>query len=140
MIGIDLVDPDDLVALTSPLTSERIFTAAERAGAQTGSLLEVFAAKEALLKALGWGLERGVARLAEIEVERGDEDLVTLRAGGRVGDELARRRAEASGLLFRVGEARGAVVVAAASREAAGAILADVRHAVAERKARFYVS
>ena len=74
-IGTDLVDIDRFrtVLLRRPSVAERLFTAdertyAERATDPAARLAARFAAKEATLKALGYGL--GGMRMADIEVAR----------------------------------------------------------------------
>jgi phosphopantetheinyl transferase (holo-ACP synthase) len=113
VIGIDLVDPCDAARLAAPRLRGRIFTRDEAARTRTADLPVAFAAKEALLKALGWGIERGVARFAEIEVSWDGDGALVLRTRGRVRDELVRRGLDAAGLVFAVGQSRGAVVVLA---------------------------
>ena len=77
-IGTDLVDVDRFrrVLLRRPSVAERLFTAGERTYAHravdpAARLAARFAAKEAALKALGYGL--GGMRMAEIEVVRDDD-------------------------------------------------------------------
>lgn len=77
-IGTDLVDVDRFrtVLRRRPTVADRLFTAgertyAERAADPTARLAVRFAAKEATLKALGYGL--GGMRMAEIEVVRADD-------------------------------------------------------------------
>ena len=77
-IGTDLVDVDRFrtVLQRRPSVAERLFTADERTYAQravdpTARLAARFAAKEAALKALGYGL--GGMRMADIEVVRTDD-------------------------------------------------------------------
>ena len=77
-IGTDLVDVDRFrtVLLRRPSVADRLFTAGERTYAQravdpAARLAARFAAKEAALKALGYGL--GGMRMAEIEVIRDDD-------------------------------------------------------------------
>ena len=74
-IGTDLVDVDRFrtVLRRRPSVADRLFTAGERTYAQravdpAARLAARFAAKEAALKALGYGL--GGMRMAEIEVVR----------------------------------------------------------------------
>ena len=74
-IGTDLVDVDRFrtVLRRRPSVADRLFTADERTYAQqavdpAARLAARFAAKEAALKALGYGL--GGMRMAEIEVVR----------------------------------------------------------------------
>ena len=77
-IGTDLVDIDRFrtVLRRRPSVAERLFTADERTYAQravdpAARLAARFAAKEAALKALGYGL--GGMRMADIEVVRDDD-------------------------------------------------------------------
>ena len=77
-IGTDLVDVDRFrtVLRRRPSVADRLFTAGERTYAQqavdpAARLAARFAAKEAALKALGYGL--GGMRMAEIEVVRDDD-------------------------------------------------------------------
>ena len=77
-IGTDLVDVDRFRTLLRrrPSVAERLFTAGERTYAHravdpAARLAARFAAKEAALKALGYGL--GGMRMAEIEVVRDDD-------------------------------------------------------------------
>ena len=77
-IGTDLVDVDRFRAVLRRRRSvaERVFTSGERAYAEqavdpAARLAARFAAKEATLKALGYGL--GGMRMADIEVVRADD-------------------------------------------------------------------
>ena len=77
-IGTDLVDVDRFrtVLRRRPSVADRLFTPGERTYAQraidpSARLAARFAAKEAALKALGYGL--GGMRMAEIEVVRDDD-------------------------------------------------------------------
>ena len=77
-IGTDLVDIDRFrtVLRRRPSVAERLFTARERTYAQRAvdpavRLAARFAAKEAALKALGYGL--GGMRMVDIEVVRDDD-------------------------------------------------------------------
>lgn len=79
-IGVDEVEVARMAAALerTPSTRTRLFTAAELAyadraetGMATQRLAARFAAKEAVLKALGAGL--GACRFVEIEVQRDDE-------------------------------------------------------------------
>ena len=86
-IGIDLVDIDRFrtVLLRRPSVADRLFTADERTYAQravdpAARLAARFAAKEAALKALGYGL--GGMRMAEIEVVRDDDGRPEIRLHG----------------------------------------------------------
>ena len=86
-IGTDLVDVDRFrtVLLRRPSVADRLFTAGERTYAQravdpAARLAARFAAKEAALKALGYGL--GGMRMAEIEVVRDDDGHPEIRLHG----------------------------------------------------------
>ena len=86
-IGTDLVDVDRFrtVLLRRPSVADRLFTADERTYAQravdpAARLAARFAAKEAALKALGYGL--GGMRMAEIEVVRDDDGHPEIRLHG----------------------------------------------------------
>jgi len=77
-IGTDIVDVDRFrtVLLRRPSVAERLFTVNERTYAHravdpAARLAARFAAKEAALKALGYGL--GGMRMADIEVVRADD-------------------------------------------------------------------
>jgi phosphopantetheinyl transferase (holo-ACP synthase) len=129
LIGIDLVDAADAADLASPRMRERIFAPGELALREL-ELLTAFAAKEALLKSLGWGLDAGVGRFAEIEVCDLQDGILTLRAHGRTRRELRKRRVCPAAIAFEAGDARGAVVVLAPSPEAASAILPQLRAAL----------
>ena len=97
-VGTDLVDIDRFrtVVRRRPSVADRVFTGRELAYAQQAAdpsarLAARFAAKEAVLKALGYGL--GGMRMAEIEVVRDDD--------GRPGLVLhgdARSRADGHGV------------------------------------------
>ncbi len=97
-IGTDLVDVDRFrrVLDRTPSLADRVFTDAERAYAEaandpTERLAVRFAAKEAVMKALGCGL--GAVRLRDIEVTRDDEGAPGLILHGTAAD-----RAERAGL------------------------------------------
>ena len=97
-IGTDLVDVDRFrrVLLRRPGLAERLFTTDERAYAATATdpaerLAVRFAAKEAVMKALGCGI--GAVRMIDIEVVRGDDGNPTLLLHGS-----AASRAEGMGL------------------------------------------
>ena len=77
-IGTDLVDIDRFrtVLRRRPSVADRLFTAGERTYAERATdpaarLAARFAAKEATLKALGYGL--GGMRMADIEIIRADD-------------------------------------------------------------------
>ena len=87
-IGVDLVEVDRMrsVLARTPTLVERLFTAGERAYAQaatdpTERFAVRFAAKEAVLKALGLGL--GAADWHDIEVVRADSGAPSIRLSGR---------------------------------------------------------
>ena len=97
-IGTDLVDVDRFrtVLRRQPSVTERVFTGGELAYAQravdpSARLAARFAAKEAALKALGFGL--GGMRMAEIEVVRASDGRPDLVLHGD-----ARSRAAAHGV------------------------------------------
>lgn len=93
-IGTDLVDIDRFrtVLRRRPSVADRLFTAGERTYAQravdpAARLAARFAAKEAALKALGYGL--GGMRMAEIEVVRDDDGRPELVLHGDAGTRAA---------------------------------------------------
>ncbi len=97
-IGIDLLEIDRIERALAryPRLGKRLFTPAEReyaaARARPGRHLAArFAAKEAVVKALGLG---GGFGLAEIEVVAGEPPAV--RLSGRAADAAAGRRVEVS--------------------------------------------
>jgi phosphopantetheine--protein transferase-like protein len=108
VIGIDLVDAAELGAAR---TRERVFTAAELETSTRAGLASAFAAKEALLKALGWGIEQGLDRFAEIEVRREEDGGLALRTCGRTQRELESRGLRPIGVCFALGAVQGAVVL-----------------------------
>jgi holo-[acyl-carrier protein] synthase len=87
-IGVDLVEVDRMrtVLARTPTMTERLFTPGERAYAESASdpserYAARFAAKEAVLKALGVGL--GAADWHDIEVVRNDRGAPELVITGR---------------------------------------------------------
>jgi holo-[acyl-carrier protein] synthase len=95
-IGVDAVDVVRFrrVLARRPGLARRLFTEAERsyaaAGKDPGSRLAVrFAAKEAVLKALGVGL--GATDFRDVEVVRADNGAPHLALGGRAAALAARR-------------------------------------------------
>ncbi len=95
-IGTDLVDVDRfrIVLRRRPSMADRLFTAGERTYAARASdpaarLAARFAAKEAALKALGYGL--GGMRMAEIEVVRDDDGRPELVLHGDARSTAAER-------------------------------------------------
>jgi holo-[acyl-carrier protein] synthase len=87
-VGVDAVDVARfrMVLARRPRLAGRLFTEAERSYAESGQdpgsrLAARFAAKEAVLKALGVGL--GAADFREVEVVRGDNGAPGLALGGR---------------------------------------------------------
>jgi len=97
-VGIDLLEIDRLERALEryPRLAERVFTRAERdyaeARARPGRHLAArFAAKEAVVKALGLG---GGFGLGQIEVVAGEPPVV--RLSGRVADTAAGRRIDLS--------------------------------------------
>lgn len=102
-IGTDLVDLDRfrLVLARSPRLAERLFSDEERAYAgrqadPTERLAVRFAAKEAVMKALGVGL--GAFPLRDVEVVRAPSGRPELRLSGRAA-ALADERGVSSWLL-----------------------------------------
>jgi holo-[acyl-carrier protein] synthase len=95
-LGVDLVEVDRMrtVLARTPGLVERLFTEGERAYAQaavdpTERFAVRFAAKEAVMKALGVGL--GAIDWHDVEVVRGERGAPDLRVTGRaqaVADEL----------------------------------------------------
>jgi holo-[acyl-carrier protein] synthase len=96
-LGVDLVDVariGRMLGRLSPYGLSLLFAPAERRRAAAGDAPYAagrFAAKEALLKALGIGLSRGARRLSEIETYEGAHGAPAVRASGVVGAELAAR-------------------------------------------------
>ncbi|HHL40713.1 MAG TPA: holo-[acyl-carrier-protein] synthase [Deltaproteobacteria bacterium] len=96
--GVDIVETARLRRLVeaSPGIADSIFTASERRYCMAKKdpyphLAGTFAAKEALLKALGRGLRTGIdAALLEIEVRRAPSGMPRLRLSGSVS-RLAER-------------------------------------------------
>jgi holo-[acyl-carrier protein] synthase len=95
-IGIDAVDVARFrtVLARRPGLAHRLFTDAERSYAHSGQdpgsrLAARFAAKEAVLKALGVGI--GAADFRDVEVVRSDDGAPALALGGRAA-ALAERR------------------------------------------------
>lgn len=100
-VGVDVVDIDRLrrALVRRPRLNERLFTDGERAYAQRAAdpgarLAARFAAKEAVLKALGTGVSGGV-RLRDVEVVRDGRGAPSLALSGRTA-EMARARGVAS--------------------------------------------
>jgi holo-[acyl-carrier protein] synthase len=95
-VGVDAVEVDRFrrVLARSPRLAQRLFTDGELAYAArrrdpAQPLAARFAAKEAVLKALGGG--RGSARFAEIEVTRATSGAPALRLAGRAAALAAER-------------------------------------------------
>jgi holo-[acyl-carrier protein] synthase len=87
-VGVDAVDVARfrMILARRPRLAERLFTEAERSYAQSGRdpgprLAARFAAKEAVLKALGVGI--GATGFREVEVVRGDDGAPHLSLVGR---------------------------------------------------------
>jgi len=87
-VGIDAVDVERFRRLLErrPRLADRVFTDAERTGMSARvdpvpGLAARFAAKEAVMKALGTGL--GGFRFADVEVVRGSEGAPRLEVSGR---------------------------------------------------------
>jgi holo-[acyl-carrier protein] synthase len=119
-LGIDLVDVARFasVLLRRPSIAERLFTHGERSYAATlanpvPSLAVRFAAKEAVMKALGVGL--GAFAFADLEVQREPSGEPRLVLTGRAA-ELASQRSVRSWLvsLTHTSTSAAAVVVALA--------------------------
>lgn len=90
-VGIDAVDVERFrrVMVRRPRLAERVFTGAERTDAARAKdpaprLAARFAAKEAVMKALGVGL--GAVGLKEVEVVRSDSGEPRLVLSGRAAD------------------------------------------------------
>ena len=93
-IGVDLVEVDRMrrTLARTPTLVERLFTDAERAycerrRAPTESFAARFAAKEAVMKALGVGL--GAVGWHEVEVVRAESGRPSLALTGRAADLAA---------------------------------------------------
>ena len=119
-LGIDLVDVARFasVLLRRPSIAERLFTSGERSYAATlanpgPSLAVRFAAKEAVMKALGVGL--GAFAFADLEVQREPSGEPRLVLTGRAA-ELASQRSVRTWLvsLTHTSTSAAAVVVALA--------------------------
>jgi holo-[acyl-carrier protein] synthase len=117
-LGLDLVDIPRFAAVLArrPAMWERLFTAGERAYAESladpvPSLAARFAAKEAVMKAMGVGL--GAFAFGEVEVQRQPSGEPRLVLTGRAA-ELAVERAVRQWLvsLTHTSTAAAAVVVA----------------------------
>jgi len=99
-LGIDLVDVARFasVLLRRPAIAERLFTAGERSYAATlanpvPSLAVRFAAKEAVMKALGVGL--GAFAFADLEVQREPSGEPHLVLTGRAAELASQRSVQA---------------------------------------------
>lgn len=117
-VGVDAVEVERFrrVLARRPRLAQRLFTEAELAYASrrrdpAEPLAARFAAKEAVLKAMGVGL--GAARLAEIEVTRAPGGAPALRLAGRAA-ALAAERGVRRWHLSLTHTAVGAVAVALA--------------------------
>ncbi len=117
-LGLDMVDVPRFAAVLArrPGMAERLFTPAERAYASglansVPSLAARFAAKEAVMKALGVGI--GAFAFGEVEVERVASGEPRLVLSGQAA-ELARERGVSRWLvsLTHTATAAGAVVLA----------------------------
>jgi holo-[acyl-carrier protein] synthase len=95
-IGIDLVSIERLRAVLArygPRFVERVLTADERSYCQrhqdpAPQVASRFAAKEAVLKALGTGLARGI-RWQDVEVRRDGQGPPRIHLSGRAAEEAA---------------------------------------------------
>lgn len=94
-LGVDIVEIDRMrVALTRhPRMRERIFSEAERAYCDKRNKPEIhyamrFAAKEAVLKALGTGFSNGI-RFTDVEVLRDDRGRPIPKLSGRAAEYAA---------------------------------------------------
>lgn len=118
-LGIDLVDVDRMRAALdrTPTLAERVFTAGERAYADAARdpaerYAVRFAAKEAVMKALGVGL--GSIDWHDVEVLRADSGAPSLRITGRAAALAADLGVSAWHLsLTHTERSAGAVVIAA---------------------------
>ena len=95
-VGVDAVDVVRfrMVLARRPGLARRLFTDGERSYAESGKdpasrLAARFAAKEAVLKALGVGI--GAADFRDVEVVRGDDGAPRLSLDGRAAALAARR-------------------------------------------------
>jgi holo-[acyl-carrier protein] synthase len=92
-VGCDLVDCARLARALerTPRLAERLFTAGERSGAggRVEHLAGFFAAKEAVLKAVGTGLRGG--RWTEVEIVHDDLGRPAVRLGGSFAAAAAAR-------------------------------------------------
>jgi len=117
-IGVDLVDVDRMrtVIGRTPTLAERLFTAGERDYATTAldpaeRFATRFAAKEAVMKALGVGL--GAVDWHDVEVIRGDSGAPSLHLTGRAAS-LAEAAGVSSWLLTMTHTATVAEAIAVA--------------------------
>jgi holo-[acyl-carrier protein] synthase len=117
-IGLDLVDVPRFASVLArrPSVRDRLFTEAERTYAGTladpvPSLAARFAAKEAVMKALGVGL--GAFAFGDVEVRREPTGEPRLALSGRAA-ELASHRAVSSWLLSLSHTSTAAAAVAVA--------------------------
>lgn len=130
MIGIDLVELEEAAQIASPAMLRRIFSPAEVAAAGASDprpLMEAFAVKEAVLKALGWGIGAGVSRLREVEYVRS-----TVRLHGAV----ARAAESAQAAVALTVPLDGAVLALAFVGDADGGEIALALEAAARDAAR----
>jgi len=97
-VGLDVVETERIaraLALHGRRFEERVYTAAERAECaeradRAQALAGRFAAKEALLKALGTGSARGIS-FQQVEVVRADGGSPTMSVTGSAAAEARRR-------------------------------------------------
>jgi holo-[acyl-carrier protein] synthase len=114
-IGIDLVNLERLRGVLDrygPRFVARVLTADERAYCErhrdpTPQVAARFAAKEAVLKALGTGLARGI-RWRDIEVRHGERTAPRIHLRGRAAEEAAARGV--GGIHVSLSHDRGAAV------------------------------
>jgi phosphopantetheine--protein transferase-like protein len=134
MVGIDIVELEDARHLLLPAMRARLLAPGElarlgRSGGDPSPVLEAFALKEAVLKALGWGIDRGVGRFAEIEHVPGRN----VRLHGEVAREARRRGGELVAVTVPVGTGVMAVarICHGDARAAADELLRSARAATA---------
>jgi len=95
-LGLDLVELDDFTRRLTPELIEELFTPAERDYCESRAkpaehYAARFAAKEAVMKALGAGLAQGL-RFDQIEVGRSAEGAVGVILNGKAAERAAELR------------------------------------------------